>query len=272
MNQKAASCLFNEGEVIGFKREVTSALTDRASSSFYLINPVKSLAGPASIENIASFRNILVEFDGMNSIEEQWTYVKEIRMPWSVCTFSGSKSLHFIIALQQGLEQELYSYWARLLVRAVEGADTSSANPNRLSRTPGAARFFGSTAVEQELIEVRERVSITDLSQWLLLGPLKRQVNQIIKQDAEQAAKSLLPLPEGGMTILPNIYRDMIREGALHPECTSRHESLVKFATWLSANWHNPDEIEQLLWEASEGMGLPASRGDVYGILKWLRR
>ncbi|WP_214676866.1 hypothetical protein, partial [Escherichia coli] len=63
------------------------------------INPIK---GWRRDDQVTAFRTFLIELDD-GSLEEQSKYVKEMDMPFTACIFSGNKSLHFAITLDQDL-------------------------------------------------------------------------------------------------------------------------------------------------------------------------
>lgn len=271
------AALFREGEVVGSKVSLLSLPTydPTASCRFFCINPLKQ-AGKLELENIAEYRNILVEMD-TGSIEEQWKHIEGSKLPWTTCVYSGGKSLHFIISVEDGLGTlEFYNKIALIICKAL-GADTSTINPNRLSRLAGSVRE--DTGLEQELVEVRKSIRFADLLNWRYIeAPLKLR-KAMDKIDDELTAKwfnqqlaAKTPVDEANSsTTMPPVYVAMLREGALHPETTSRHQSLVKFAVWLKEHWHEPENIPCILEEASVSLGIDG-RGDVEGIMKWLNK
>lgn len=117
--------------------------------------------------NVTCFRNILIEFDEI-PLEKQLEFVKGAALPYTTAVFSGSKSIHFIISLEEPLT-DLNEY--NLIVKTLyyiiksKGAtpDTKCKNPSRLTRFPGYIR----NGKEQELLEVRGRVSKEELEQFM---------------------------------------------------------------------------------------------------------
>lgn len=270
------SVLFNEGEVIGYKDKAEAPVKDSASESteFFIINPLKDIKGGNFLSNLAARRNILIEFDKELSPEEQWQYVQEVQLPYSLCTYSGGKSMHFIIALDQSLDENSYYYYTEILTNAIKYADTLY-NPNRAARLPNAIRSSNNT--RQDLIEVKNRVPLKELVKWMSLGPLFKSVDNVKKsidwkrsmlQLKKATSKARSELGEERLSI-PRIYRDMQEMGSLHPNCTSRHESLVKFGVWLSENGYSIEEIEDELHKAAVGLGVDGRRDDK-NVLKWL--
>lgn len=168
---KSLNEIFKADEYVGFKDKVEEYTPYKLQPSalsiptFYCINPIKSYSD-LKYENIKEFRNILVEFDSARlSTQERW--VKESGMPYSLKTFSGNKSFHYIIALNKGIELQEYKQLAAIILQYIfrGRADESCKNPNRLSRTPGAIRK--DTGVEQKLIEQLPAISIDQLQEWV---------------------------------------------------------------------------------------------------------
>lgn len=140
------------------------------SVNFFSINPLHTRRADA---NVTAWRNFLIELDGM-SIDEQHHYIDELEMPWTTCVYSGGKSLHFIIALEESLPNETeYRKLAAHLHSAVEKADHSSKNPSRLSRLPGVVR--PDTGKEQRLIKIREPIPLVDFQTWLSRYPAPQE-------------------------------------------------------------------------------------------------
>jgi hypothetical protein len=123
--------------------------------------------------NVAQYRNFLLELDGM-PLEEQEKYVRDL-VPVTSVTYSGSKSNHFIISLEQplsGLPE--YQLWARRLHKLVTKADHTTKNPSRLSRLPFRVR--PETGLEQKLLHLGARIPNSELEALLpnLPAPQKR--------------------------------------------------------------------------------------------------
>lgn len=269
------SMLFKAGEHIGYKQAAAAPVIAKPNkhTQFFIINPLKDVHGGNFLTNIAACRNFLIEFDGGESCEDQWKYVEEIRLPFTLCTYSGGKSLHFIIALDEALEMDTYYHFSKILVETIQGAD-KLINPNRAARLPGAIRDNG---VEQELIERREPITQERLTNWLMFGPLAKKAQAVMRQlaleqdkerrqKAEQASRKAAG--EERLNI-PRIYRDMQTDGIPHPEAKGRHESLVKFGVWLYENGYDYEEIAEELHSAAVGLGVDG-RQDDKNVLRWL--
>jgi len=133
------------------------------------INPVK---GYRRDENVTAYRGFLVEMDD-GSLEEQKKYIDESELPYSICVFSGNKSLHFGIVLDQDLPS--YDIWrdiAEWILNILDKADPMTKNPTRSIRFPGNVRKDGK-GKEQKLVDIRGRITADDLAVWLNKHPDK---------------------------------------------------------------------------------------------------
>lgn len=154
------------------------------NKQFFSINPVQTKRTDADVTKL---RNILVEFDKLD-LNAQQDYVTSIAMPYSTKVFSGNKSYHYIISLEEPcLGLPAYKKLVKRILDKVVHADRAVSNPSRLSRTPGASR----AGIEQRLMEVKKRVSLVELESWL--GPAKEWDREI---EAPMGAdgKRLLPM------------------------------------------------------------------------------
>lgn len=138
--------------------------------------------------NVTKLRSFLVEFD-KRELVDQIEFIEAVEMPFSLMTFSGSKSIHFVICLETPLSSlEDYAGTAFRIMSALggkaSGVDESTKNPSRLTRTPGATR--SSNGVEQALLENRGRVKNEVLEAWL-----ERRGFDKASYDAVQAKRKL---------------------------------------------------------------------------------
>jgi hypothetical protein len=80
----------------------------------------------------------------------------EKELPYSAATFSGGKSVHFIVSLETPIDEITWREWATALIR-VMGADASTKNPSRFTRLPGSIRKSETGLIEQALLNLRGR-------------------------------------------------------------------------------------------------------------------
>lgn len=166
--------LFDPGEKINFTNKVKGGIVLKprefgyvSKMVFFCINPSK---GNRKTEDISAFRNFLFEFDQEKDRAKQIKAIKLSQIPFSTLVWSGGKSHHAIISLDEPLpDKETYrEYW-----RAIEEClkkydifpDAACKDPTRLSRTPGANRI--ENGEEQTLLKVKPRISRKQLDEYL---------------------------------------------------------------------------------------------------------
>lgn len=124
------------------------------------INPIK---GARRDDNVTAYRTFMVELDE-GELDEQFKYVKSMKMPYSVCVFSGGKSLHFAITLTESLPSEsIWRYYAEWILNIMDRADQQTKNPSRGIRMAGNLR----DGKEMRLVDMKTRISREDLVVWL---------------------------------------------------------------------------------------------------------
>jgi hypothetical protein len=127
-------------------------LTSISEFQFVSINPFL-LGTTRKDENVAEFRNILFEFDS-GTLEEQVKYIYEAELPATTLVYSGGKSIHAIISLQNPCtDAAVYRDLVLDLYSAITGNDPTCKNPSRFTRLGGATR--SDNDVEQTIIDCR---------------------------------------------------------------------------------------------------------------------
>lgn len=125
------------------------------------INPIK---GWRRDENVTAFRSYLIEMD-IGSIKEQIGTITHLGIPFSAQVFSGNKSVHTVITLDEGLpDEKTYRSIGDWIFNIVSLADKNCRNPSRSIRIPGAYRDGGK---KQRLIKIGKRISHKELFDWL---------------------------------------------------------------------------------------------------------
>lgn len=130
------------------------------------LNPCK---GGRKNTNVTKYRNFLVEIDCEKiSTDKQLEFMHLIEMPYSTATFSGNKSVHFVISLEINLKNEVeFISLAKKIANAIDHnkLDTGVlSKPAIFTRAPCATRENGK---EQRLLEIRSRVPNTKLVEWI---------------------------------------------------------------------------------------------------------
>lgn len=129
------------------------------NAMYICCNPLKPGTTRAT-KNISAFRNILVEFDTFNSVEAQLEYIKGIGLPYTTLVHSGNKSVHAVISLTSGLTKEEYRILCSKMKHVIKKADKACFEAARLTR-------LGNNRVGQDILDIKERVSIVELNAWL---------------------------------------------------------------------------------------------------------
>ena len=133
-----------------------------------------------AIDNVTKFRTFLFEIDEDREgnkvpAQIQTNIVRASGLPWSTCTFSGNKSLHWLVVLDKPLEDRFeYSVWWKTIYGVLNQTaadlgydlkfDAQVKDPSRFTRAPGAIRM--ETKKIQEVGQVRTRVSKEAVREW----------------------------------------------------------------------------------------------------------
>ncbi|NJO48264.1 MAG: hypothetical protein HC840_00950 [Leptolyngbyaceae cyanobacterium RM2_2_4] len=129
------------------------------------LNPI---TGWRKDEYCTAFRNFLIEMD-YGPLPEQLAYAKAIGLPYSAVVFSGNKSLHFLISLDQDLpSEEVWRTMAEWTLAIATAADQNTKNPSRQIRIPGAYRGPGK---KQLMVENKGATGLKDFAAWLAQHP-----------------------------------------------------------------------------------------------------
>lgn len=165
------SLLFNPGEIVGFKIKPQFKPQPYSESClFFALNPLLNYGGGASNENVAAHRNFLFEMDGPTLVTQVKQLETKRQLPFATKVFSGNKSWHYIVALEEDVGPQKYAeYWQLLkyILRDTE-VDMTASNPSRLTRCPGGLR--GGDVV-QRIGSVGRRISVVEWERWLLQHP-----------------------------------------------------------------------------------------------------
>jgi len=172
---KFVEVLFNPHEKIAFGKDNSYANKPRSHQEFidsvdaekFCINPVWDRRLTESV----SKTSLLFECDDENlTIDEQERLFLESGLPFSTMVSSGSKSIHVILRFTMYFQDKQWSesWWyaiARVLEKKGIIADRRARLVTQLSRVPGTIR--SNTGKEQTLITIRERVSHSEVLEWL---------------------------------------------------------------------------------------------------------
>jgi hypothetical protein len=140
--------------------------------------------------NVICFRNFLLELDNI-PVDKQVELIKSRKLPITSAIFSGSKSIHFIISLEEPLNNiDEYRHFAARLHALVPEADPTTKNPSRLSRLPNVKRT--DTNKMQKLLYLGKRIPFATLD--ALLPKVEYTTREELEQKSVQAGSRFIPL------------------------------------------------------------------------------
>lgn len=192
LKTKLLKLMFNEGEAVNITNSRFDVSTQLIGSiankpySLVTINPLRPNSTRLDC-NITSYRNLLFEIDkdtdgNKVSREKQIEIFNSIELPTSAAIWSGSKSLHVLVCLEESQLTILEYKELHLDVQhAIKYASGYPVDENNMIQN--GCRFpFGineKTDNIQELVWLNERVKLADLKQWLSKYP-KRPPKPVI--------------------------------------------------------------------------------------------
>lgn len=221
------------GNAFETKLSYVENLTD---AEFFSINPLRESRKDL---NVTEFRNFLFEMDNM-PLEQQHTIIEASKVPLTSVVFSGSKSYHVIISLEQPLYakphtvegvnaykaawKSIASYLATEWGISQKEFDTSCQNPSRFSRFPGHVRDNGN---EQKQVSIGALWTSERLEEVLKKGP--RISSQVVHNRSEHSAAS---------------EAEMIK--FMPPELAARLKYPRSWAKGAAGNY--PELLKLILW------------------------
>jgi len=194
------------------------------------INPIN---GYKRDSNVTAHRNFMIELDEGEAIE-QVKYIKDSGIPYSACVFSGNKSVHFVIAVDQDYGENVWRFVNQWILNVLKMADQQNKTPSRGVRFPGNRRKNGK-AMMQALIEIGGRVTQDDVNNWLAQHIDKKPViaKPKIKEYDKLIGESELPI-----SVIKKLQR--LREGVQE----NRNESWFSVASFMALNGVSPETAE----------------------------
>ncbi len=252
MSAELTPLLFNPGEIIGYKiKPEWKPQPASASCLYFALNPLKDYS-EASNANIAAHRNFLFEMDGPKLAAQKYLLETKKELPFTLKTFSGNKSYHYIVALETDVGPDKYAeYWQVLkyLFRA-SAVDKTASNPSRLTRLPGAKRPEGKT---QKLLKAYNRISVDQWENWLYTHPTNYAdafyYEHFEKQRlADEAAKRAAEQVEGEE---PAWVIELLETGAGRIKEGNRHRVLIA-AAMAGASLEKLTQLALLMGKSEE--------------------
>ena len=160
-----ATVLSGEVPLISSNQTISVHTVKTEELTLLCINAVK---GYRSDKNITSCRNFLFELD-IGSLSSQSKYVKSLNLPTSASIFSGNKSIHTLVCLDQVVDIKLYRKMYQWALNIGTLFDQNCKNPSRCVRIPGNIR--PDTNRKQRFIELKSRVKLEEFMAWLNSHP-----------------------------------------------------------------------------------------------------
>lgn len=207
-NKKFLETLYNSGEEVCWSsgQEATYSVSQDKINlekvQLIAINPIK---GKRLDVNVTAHRSILIELDE-GTMQEQWNYVNKLGLPFSMCIFSGNKSLHFAITVEKDFSSYDVYYWtARWIMNIVAEADPNTKNPSRCIRFPGVMRVDGKKQFQNILVN-KGRIPNEELYEWLRKFPAC--------EPTEYEAKEVV-LDEKDANALPHWVFSILKSGVM---------------------------------------------------------
>jgi hypothetical protein len=148
-------------ELISPNDQVPTRSVHSLDLTLVAINPIN---GFRLDSNVTAFRSYLIEMD-TGSIKDQLGTIAHLKMPFSAQVFSGNKSVHTVITLDEDLpDEKTYRNVGDWLFNIMTLADKNCRNPSRSVRIPGAYREPNK---KQRLIRLNDRISHKEFFEWL---------------------------------------------------------------------------------------------------------
>ncbi len=273
---QALLTLFKQGEGVCFGRHfkdtrvqpLTQSLVEDVSQfEFFCINPLlidRDLEPPewghpdvgrrAGV-NVTTFRSFLIECD-KGSLDEQREYIDRLQIPYCMATYSGSKSIHFVVSLQNDVTSEEWVAAAERLAVLIKGADRKALTDRvRFSRMPSHIRKDKGREQSLVFLDINRRPTLEDLNKMLDY----RGANVPTYKRILGPRKIYSRTDDGGIK-MPEYYTDLY-EGRTNLGTGERHAALQKFSLWLCRQGVEEDSITEMLFRVAENYGMTDEPG-----------
>lgn len=247
-------------DVFGVQTAQLAAVLAKPACQYFAVNP---LTGTRLASNVSAHRNFLIEFD-TGTIDEQRAIIVNSQLPATTVTFSGSKSLHVVIALSHEIDADEWTGTSEMLRFIFRSSDKKVKDAARLTRLAGAMNQR--TGVTQELVFLDSRVSPRRLAGWLShhWPRYQRYLDDQKRKQEERANRAASGTPrEATLATL---------EGRLLSDRFSRHDILVMAAADLVACGWEYSAVLEAIEGAADLLGVSADGArsrEAYNIVNW---
>ena len=262
--------LFDKGEwtCIGHKFDNKTSPVDTLlyeQHEYVSINPMKK-GSTRKGTNVTKFRNFLFEMDTFSK-RDQIQMIKNSGLPWSTMVDSGNKSIHFIVSLEDALEDRtMYLAYFKAIQKVLDkfGATIDSAckDPGRFTRAPHATR--SDNGQEQKVLRIAARHKLAEIDEWLTANEI--DVNDYIPKVTVNDGLTV-------STVDAQLKWDWVQKYYMKNEeykQGNRHNYQVKMVYYLYRTGLDANEIQGLLikhfGEVSSGIhSIEQMQSDVQG-------
>lgn len=255
------SALFQSDDVIYLTDDVrgnpsllrVSDIIDLSTHQFFAANPVsinwadKNYKTARHGLNVTSFRNFVFESDSeaLDVQLEKWLTVAA-KFPICTLTYSGGKSYHAIISLQDsapfvpGTDAGLLDYsraWRALALHLTElGAphlDSSTKDPARLTRTPGGLRWS-----EQLRASIKQQaISNIELGKYLPYSDLAVLITKLPEPNVHSKVKEPINYEnildfDRSLKSINHFLHDKLRYPHTWAASTNMYPELFRLTLW----------------------------------------
>ncbi len=227
------------------------------------VNPIK---GWRKDENVIAFRSFMVEID-TGTLEEQRKYIEDSGLPYSACIFSGNKSLHYAITLDEPLPNiDMWRFYNQWLLNVLPKTDQQIKNPSRSIRFPGNRRKNGKQLI-QAPVALKSRVSQETFFKWLFDHEDKKPI-----QRRERFESVFTGIPD--LTRIPIDVMNMLSSGITENRNASWFYVGCRFAEagfelhstigFLTQYFQEDKDFKNREWEGCLKSAYKRIHGDLY--------
>lgn len=199
--------MFDPGESVCASSTVYASESVQQSevTTDHALLAVNPISGRKRVADVTSFRTFLVEVDPPDwdsldwnerlvCLQAQYEYVANSGLPFSACIFSGNKSYHFLVVLEEPFEsQSDYRFHFRWIANILTDIDRQTGSGIHAVRVPGHVRK--ETGQIQRLKEIRGRIRRSDLLDFLNKHPSAKPVEIKERSSRLPQTEYLPPVP-----------------------------------------------------------------------------
>jgi hypothetical protein len=250
--------------LISPKETIEPIMIQESDINLIALNPI---IGFRRDSNVVAFRSFLIEID-TGSLGEQKAYIESFSPPYSVCIFSGNKSLHYGIVLEEDLPSIQHWRWVnQWLLNIFKQADQQVKNPSRSIRFPGNKRHDGKQ-LQQVMIESKGRIKNAEFFKWIgqyeNVKPVRAQKTTTIDSfqgmpDSSKIPKDVMDKLNAGVT--ENRNETWFSIGWQIAKIGFSYEKTVQF---LWPKFQEESDFKRREWETCLKSAFKRVRGEAY--------